>query len=106
MNYKDVLIEKINNLLSGKWTVPEFEKEYYLYYLEEVPGDALSLYQDTFYGLVQEKLDWTSENPTQQDKNDGWFDYNEYIDWLKINTQRFKESEDKWYDDYIKDFEE
>ncbi len=104
MNHKDILAEKINNLISNKWTVPEFEKEYYNYYLEEIPEDALTLPQSTFYGLVQEKLDWTGENPSEQEKKEGWFDQSEYVEWLKKSFQEFLSNEDGWYENYLKSF--
>lgn len=104
MNYKDIFIEKINNLISNKWTVPEFEKEYYNYYLEQIPEGSLTLPQSTFFGLVQEKLDWTSKNPSDEEKKDGWFDYSEYIEWLKINAKDFLNDENNWYINYISSF--
>ncbi|HBV33005.1 TPA: hypothetical protein DEB72_00535 [Patescibacteria group bacterium] len=104
MDYKDALTKKIYNLISGKWGVPEFEKEYYRYFLEQVPEGSLTLPQSTFYGLVQEKLDWTAESPNEQEKKDGWFNYPEYIEWLKINAQLFQENEEGWYKNHIRRF--
>jgi hypothetical protein len=104
MNYKEILLEKINNLINGTWSVPEFEKEYYQYYLDEIPDKALNLVEDSFFGLVQEKLDWTSENPNEQEKKEGWFNHLEYIAWLKGNTQSFLKNENTWYKEYISSF--
>jgi hypothetical protein len=104
MDYKNSLDEKINNLISGKLNVSEFEKEYYDFFLEQVPKDLLSVPQTTFYGLVQERLDWTSEKPNEQEKKDGWFDYEEYVAWLKNNVQEFHANEEQWYTNHLKSF--
>jgi len=104
MNYKEILSEKINNLLSNKWTVPEFEKEYYTYFLEQIPENTLTLQQSTFYGLVQEKLDWTAENPSDQEKKDGWLNHSEYTEWLKENNKHFQENDNLWYENFVRSF--
>src|ERR1043166_4759328 len=101
MNYRNILIEKIRKLVDGIWTVPDFMKEYYDYYLEQVPGGALSESENTFFGLVQEKLDWVTENPDQEDKKDGYIDYPEYIAWLRHSLEKFIENEDEWYQKYL-----
>ncbi len=42
MNYRKELLNKIEKLLNGSLTVPEFEKDYYLFYINEVPDNALT----------------------------------------------------------------
>jgi len=104
MNYKKILLEKINNLINGTWSLPEFEKEYYQYFLEQVPDDGLSMIESEFFALVQENLDWTAENPDDQDKKYGYYNYQEYISWLKKNTQDFLKDESVWYKNYTSTF--
>ncbi len=104
MDYKTILLEKINNLTNGTWSVLEFEKEYYQYFLDQVPGNAMNTIETEFFSLVQEKLDWTAENPDEQDKKYGYYDYLEYIAWLKKNTQEFLEDENAWYQNYLSTF--
>lgn len=101
MQYRKTLLEKINNLIDGTWHVPEFEREYYRYYLDEVPNNALNEREDLFFGWVQEKLDWTSENPSEEEKKFGWFNHIEYIDWVKQNTTEFIKNEEEWYINYL-----
>ena len=45
MNYKAILLEKINKLLNRELSVAEFRKEYYDFYL---PPDKLTLDPDKF----------------------------------------------------------
>lgn len=106
MNYKKDLTEKINKLINGSTTVPEFEKEYSSYYLNEVPDDALNETEDIFFGLVQEKLDWIAELPTEEEKKNGYLNYEEYTSWLKENTQDFFSNEKQWYEKYSFNFKQ
>lgn len=81
MNYKAALLRKIERLLSSELSVPEFRKEYYDFYLE-LPDEALSERDAKFFGLVQEKLDWTDASPDLESQNFGWMNYDQYIKWV------------------------
>jgi hypothetical protein len=102
MDYRNELLNKINNLIEGRWDVPTFEKEYYNFYLEKVPKDSLTNIEHEFFGLVQEKLDWTSRLPTREESGYGWGDYNTYIQWLKNNTEKFLKDEANWSKNSVK----
>lgn len=104
MDYKKVLLEKINNLINGIWTLPKFEEEYYQYFLNEVPDDSLTTTEMEFFGLVQEKLDWTAPTPSLEEKQDGYIDHQGYTEWLKNNTQDFINNEEVWYANYLNSF--
>lgn len=92
MNDKEALLNKINRLLSRELSVPEFRKEYYDFYLE-LPDEALSDEDAKFFGSVQEKLDWTSENPDLESQNYGWMNYNQYIKWVQDYQELYRSSE-------------
>lgn len=96
MNYKEELLNKINKLINSEWDVPMFEKEYYHFYLDKVPSDKLTDSETNFFGLVQEKLEWTSENPSEEEKGYGWADYKTYTEWLRNNTREFLKNEKEW----------
>ena len=83
MDHKAALLNKIGRLLSRELPVPEFRKEYYDFYLEQVPDEALSDRDAQFFGSVQEKLDWTNENPDLESQNYGWMNYEQYIKWVQ-----------------------
>ena len=79
MDYKKNLLTKIERLLSGEWSVDKFRDEYYDYYLEEVPDDALSDSDSQFFGYIQEMLDWTARDPPPEDRQYGWMNHAEFI---------------------------
>jgi hypothetical protein len=102
-NYRTILLEKINKLLAGQLTVPEFQDEYYNYFLDSVPDDGLTKAESMFFGLIQEKLDWTTETPGKEDKKYKYKSYKEYTEWVRHVTELFlKDGADseKNYDQY------
>lgn len=58
--YKEVLEDMVNRLLSGQCSVPKFKAEFYMFYLEEVPGELLSEDEWRFYSAIHEGLDLTA----------------------------------------------
>lgn len=89
MNYKDILLDKINRLLSDEWTVPQFYDNYYLFELNEVPDNALNDDEMIFFGEVREELDWTTENLDEESRSYGWMDYKRYVQYVRKITQEF-----------------
>ncbi len=83
MDYKNTLLKMVIYLLDGTWTVSEFRDNYYDYYLEEVPDEVLSELDADFFGLIQEKLDWTDENPDLESRKYGWMDEPEFVRWAR-----------------------
>ncbi len=59
----------IDRLLAGTWTVKESERAYYMFFIDEVPREALSEDEENFFADVQEKLDWTDPSPTDGKSN-------------------------------------
>jgi hypothetical protein len=92
IQYKEILVEMVNNLLSGKWSVEEFRNSYYDYFLEEVPEDFLCDKDYEFFARVQEKLDWTSEKPDEESRRYGWLTHAEYVEWLKSYYAAYQKS--------------
>ena len=88
MNYKKMLIDMINKLLSGEWSVPKFRSKYYDFYLEEVPDEALSDKDASFFGSIQEKLDWTDESPDNESQQFGWLNHKEFIQWVQYQHEQ------------------
>jgi hypothetical protein len=96
---RGILLSKINELLEGKTSVPEFQDKYYDYFLDKVPDKSLAEPELMFFGLIQEQLDWTTENPGE-DKKWGYKNYQEYTDWARKVTQAFLKDEDGWLKSY------
>ncbi len=89
MDYKKKLADMIEMLLSGEWSVPQFRSEYYGFYLEKVPDDALSDEDAIFFGSVQEKLDWTDASPDNESRQFGWLNHKEFIQWVQDQREQY-----------------
>jgi len=89
MNYKKMLVEMIERLLSGEWSVTRFKSEYYDFYLEKVPDEALSDEDALFFGSVQEKLDWTDASPDHESQEFGWLNYKEFTGWVQHQREQY-----------------
>ena len=78
--YKRRLLEMIDRVLSGEWSVERFWHEYTPFYaLAEPHGDPLNECDDSFFAEVNEHLhyaDWSS--PADPDLTEP----QEFIDWL------------------------
>jgi hypothetical protein len=86
-NFKHILLDMIKKLLSGEWSVEEFEGQYYTFFLEGVPSGSLSDDDSAFFAAVQERLDWTSRNPTSEERDHGWLTDEEYVQWLRTERE-------------------
>ena len=69
--------------------MPEFEKVYYEFFLGVVPENELSDYDNAFFAEVQEKLDWTNDSPSAEEKKYGWMDHREYIEWVRKRLDEY-----------------
>src|SRR5262245_33819343 len=90
MDYKEHLLSMIEHLVRGEWSVPEFEKHYYLFYVEEVPDEALSDVDSSFFGSVQERLDWTHAEPDATSRGYGWLNHEEFRSWVVEELKRYR----------------
>jgi hypothetical protein len=81
--YRDTLLRMIHQVLSGEWSVDRFQQEYYHFFVDDVPADALSQDDENFFAAVQEKLDWTAHSPTEEERQVGWLDHAEFVQWLR-----------------------
>lgn len=76
------LLAMIRNLLDNEWTLGHFRARYYEFYLD-IPDDGLDPYDDEFFGLVHERLDWTADQPDPLSRSYGWMTPDEYVEWLR-----------------------
>ena len=87
-------LSRIDDLLSNNVDYDEFERRYYLYFLDEVPQAPaerrLDVDQNGFFSSVQVKMDWTTEAPDQIDKGYGWLTPSEYVEWLRAERESYR----------------
>lgn len=87
--YKEVLEDMLNRLLCGQWSVPKFKAEFYMFYLEEVPGELLSEDEWRFYSAIHEGLDLTAAASDPLSRQSGWINYQEYIEWVWHQREQY-----------------
>ncbi|MGD9850209.1 MAG: hypothetical protein AB7T38_02970 [Nitrospirales bacterium] len=59
------------------------------FFLEEVPDDSLSSDDMRFLGYVQEMLDSTGADITEEERGHGWMSNEEYVIWVKKGLEKF-----------------
>jgi hypothetical protein len=94
MNYRGVLLNMVVKLLSGEFSLPQFRNDFYDFYIEKVPEDVMSGRDYEFFGRLQEKLDWTDEEPSDNDKLWGWLTYEDYRDWAGHQVKEYLADEE------------
>jgi hypothetical protein len=82
--YQRTLTRMIDRLTSGECSVKDFRRAYYDFWLEEVPTGVMSPEEEDLSSAIQEKLDWTAEQPSDEERGYGWLDEREYVDWVKL----------------------
>jgi len=73
----------IDALLEGELAFPTFARTFYDYYIDAMPETALTEREREFLSTVQERLDWTTENPDRESRQYGWVSNDEYLAWLR-----------------------
>lgn len=94
MDYTSTLLDMVQRLVSGEWSVPQFQEMFYDFYIEDVPGDAMADRDDEFFGALQEKLEWTDPAPPDEDRLYGWINHAEYVGWAKRMLERYLDGSD------------
>ncbi|HKA60712.1 MAG TPA: hypothetical protein VKD28_18995 [Gemmatimonadales bacterium] len=93
-SYKQILLQMIGKVLAGDWSVSRFREEYCPFFLDAVPTDALSDTDEGFFAAVQEKLDWTTEDPNDDERQLGWLDHADFIQWLRTELELHRDYSD------------
>ena len=88
MDQRNVLLSMIGQFLNSQWSLSEFDRQFYSYYIDEHPADGgLPDTEHQFFSRVQEKLDWTSAEVSRHDRRDGWMNEQEFREWLQHELQ-------------------
>ena len=89
-DYKQILLDMIDRLVDGACTVDEFRTAYYWFWLDEVPRGELSEDDEEIFSEIQEKLDWTTDSPTTEEREYGWLSEVDYVDLVRLRLIGFK----------------
>jgi hypothetical protein len=82
MDHRAELLRLVHRVAQGGWPVPEFERAYGEYWVEDLPDGALSEADSAFFEAIQEKLQWTGRDPSAESRQSGWIDYEEFRTWV------------------------
>ena len=83
VDHHAALFGKIERVLAGAITVAAFEAEFYWFYFEQVPEDALSASDRDFIESVCEKLDFSAPDPDAESRRHGYVSHAEFLAWLR-----------------------
>ncbi len=81
--WNNQLRDRINKLLSREYSVEEFREAYYMFFIDEVPEDALLEDTYDYFSDIQQKLDWVTEKPDEDERKYGWIDNEEFVKWVE-----------------------
>jgi len=83
MDHLAALHAMIDRLLASESTFADFDRTFGVYYYEHLPVDVMRSAAAAFVSTVVEKLEFTIENPSADDRAEGWLDPQEFLDWLR-----------------------
>lgn len=89
MDKKSILMKQIDELLEGNLTFKEFERDFWSYFLKNVSSKDLTEEENDFFSEIQETFDWTSENPTDEERGYGYLDWQQFIRFVKNAKELF-----------------
>jgi hypothetical protein len=89
-DYPNVLLGMIDKFLREEWDFDTFNSNFYFYFVDDVPEDAMPDAQYEFFSKVHEKLDWTSESPDCESRRYGSVDPDQFRGWLAAERERFR----------------
>ena len=61
----------------------QFEELFYTYYVTKISYEELSEKYHDFFTEVQERFEYTGIQPSEEDRQYGYINYAEFIEWLK-----------------------
>ena len=73
----------LDYFIEGKIKFKKFEKDFLDFYLNTDDYELLNEKQKSFLDEINEKIDYTNENPNSEDRKYGFVDVDEFRGWLK-----------------------
>jgi hypothetical protein len=73
----------IADFLERRISFVDFQKEYSRQYADEEADRDFDAQDVEFYGGIHERAEWTTKDPSPQDRADGWENENEFFNWLR-----------------------
>lgn len=82
IEYRQKMLGMVKDMLLKKQSVRDFEKEFYFFFLDDVPSDALEEDDEEFFIEIKDKLEMLSESPTEEDRKYGYIKEDEFFQWI------------------------
>ena len=73
-DHRATLLGMIDDLIEGRWSLSDFEEQFYWYFHDQLPAGALEASELDFFFEVAEKLDRVVDDPSVGPKLKGWLD--------------------------------
>jgi hypothetical protein len=82
----------IDAFLNGELTYPDFENAFYWngYHAADAPSEELPEPTGEFFDDVSERMDYTGEPLTAQDREWNYIDFAEFRCWLRRNLDSYR----------------
>jgi hypothetical protein len=85
-DFRTELLQLIEAFLAGRIDFLAFQKAYSRIFIDEIPEGVLPSNELSFFGDIHEKAEWTTSNPPQQDRTNGWIDERQFREWLRTTV--------------------
>ena len=95
-DYREQLLGMVRKLTDGKWSVRKFRDCFYMFFVDEVPDDALTDAEHAFFGELQMQLDFVTSWPTKAERLSGFMSNREYVGWAANELTLFELKGDRY----------
>ncbi len=82
------LLDKLSEATAGKSDYNKFEEDFYTYFVTKVKDGDLTEKHEDFFTDIQERFEYTSSNPNDEDRKYGYIDFEEFKKWLKEKIEK------------------
>ena len=83
LHTREEILSLLRCTVDGSITLDKFQSRFEHLLLDREGWPILDPDDKEFFDLVLEKVSWTSDNPTDTEKELGWMDFSLFRTWLK-----------------------
>lgn len=80
---RSTLDQLISAFLRAELPFAEFQSRYSDAYIDDQADRNFSPKEVEYYGMVHERAEWVAPQPSPQEREDGWQDEAEFVEWLR-----------------------
>lgn len=83
LSTRQEILELLQGGARGLVGLDEFQKRFEYLFLDREEWPVLDYRDKEFFGVVLEKVGWTAENPSAEERQLGWMDFESFRRWLE-----------------------